>query len=397
VRVTVVCPTVPLDVLGGLQHRLKYLLRGLADRGASVAVLQSAWAAERSRVSLEELSSVHVTSRVIPIAARASRPDTIAKLMLSQAVIPLLEGSDIVDFYDPVVVRTHSYNRAPRVYTAIALMPYSLRMLLVCGPRQAALGLVRSAFEPLALSNTSGLIVEHERAAAFARAFYRLPTEAVAVIPGGYDQHAMPNSQSLSSAPTIVYSGRLTWTKGLRELIKAFGLLSATHPSWRLVLVGDGPDNARLRRLADRVGVAARVQFLGRLSAPDTLRAVAQASIFAMPSYIESLPLSLIEAMALGKPVVATRVGGIEAHLITDGEEGFLVRPRSVRDLTDRLGRLMADSELRSRMGRAARRRTSALTTDRLVDRTLGFYRHVIDRGRQAGTKSHREPVAPSA
>lgn len=382
-RVSVVCTTAPLDSLGGLQRRVQTLVRGLVSSGTDVSIVQSTWAANRSEHFLAEVAATGVEALRVDVDASPSRPDTLARVYMSRKVARLVDDSDIVDLYDPVVGIGRSAD-ARWIYTAIGLIPYYMNQLQACGFRQSALGLYRSLFEPIAMRRASGLIVENGSMARFAERFHGMSPQTVAIIPGGYDASVI---DAIHTRPPIgsdvVYCGRLTWMKGLRELLSAFASLSKLHPTWRLWMVGDGPDSDRLMSLARELQIGHRVQFTGRLEPDLAPTIVAQAAIFVLPSYIESLPLSLIEAMALGRPVIATDVGGIGEHLVQSGTEGLLVRAKSPRSLAEALGALMRSPGLRVRMGAAARLRVAELTIDTLVASTQAFYQRIAQ-GRSA-------------
>jgi glycosyltransferase involved in cell wall biosynthesis len=153
----------------------------------------------------------------------------------------------------------------------------------------------------------------------------------------------------------VLYAGRLAPEKGIRELVEA-------TRDMNLVAVGDGP----LRHLLP--------QTLGFVP-HDVLEGLyARAAVVVCSSYGEGLPLCVIEAMAHGRPVVATTVGGIPS-LVEDGRTGFLVAPGDAGALRDRLERLLADPELRRRMGEAGREKIDALCSwERVTRLTLDAY-----------------------
>lgn len=110
------------------------------------------------------------------------------------------------------------------------------------------------------------------------------------------------------SDPFVISLARLIPAKGVQYLLQAASLLSRSLPSLKVVICGDGPFKAILQELAEKLGLASRVIFTGFRA--DALSLVQAADIFVLPSLSEGLPLSVLEAMALGKPVIATRVGG---------------------------------------------------------------------------------------
>ncbi len=123
---------------------------------------------------------------------------------------------------------------------------------------------------------------------------------------------------------TILYAGRLSPEKGVDVLLRAFARSCVAHEEVRLLLVGDGPNRGDYELLAGELGIADRVHFLGFRN--DIQAFYRLADLFVLPSRSEGLPMALLEAMALGTPVVATRVGGVP-DLVTDGVTGLLVAP----------------------------------------------------------------------
>jgi len=136
--------------------------------------------------------------------------------------------------------------------------------------------------------------------------------------------------------------------------VDAFSLAIEKYPSMELWLVGDGPLRVKVKKKVEAKGLKEKVRFLGlRDDIPDLL---AEASILVLPSDWEGVPLTVLEAMAAGKPVVATAVGGVP-ELVDEGKTGFLVPPQAPDALAGAILRLARDPELRKRMGEVARKR----------------------------------------
>jgi glycosyltransferase involved in cell wall biosynthesis len=153
-------------------------------------------------------------------------------------------------------------------------------------------------------------------------------------------------------APVIGLVARLDhWGKGHKELLEALASLMARHPV-NALMVGGGRRIDEVRALAAGLGLAGAVHFLGpRHDVPDLLNAM---DIFVLPSYSEGLSLALLEAMAAGKPVIATAVGGTP-EVVTDGGNGLLIPPRDAAALAAALERLLTDPALAQRLGAKAR------------------------------------------
>ena len=155
-----------------------------------------------------------------------------------------------------------------------------------------------------------------------------------------------------ATAPTIMALGRLSAEKGFGILIEALVQLSDV----KLRLVGDGPERAALTALVDRLDLADRVTFVGELP-PEQVRAELRAAdIFCLPSFSEGLPVSIMEAMAAGVPVVATWIAGIP-ELASDGVTALTVPPARADALADALRRLVDDPALGATLAVAARAR----------------------------------------
>jgi glycosyltransferase involved in cell wall biosynthesis len=153
-------------------------------------------------------------------------------------------------------------------------------------------------------------------------------------------------------APVVGLVGRLDhWGKGHKELFAAMAQIRERH-SVHALIVGGGRRLEEVRQAAADLGLADRVHFLGpRADVPDLLNAM---DIFVLPSYSEGLSLALLEAMAAGKPVIATAVGGTP-EVVTDGVNGLLIPPRDAGALAGALERLLADPAWAKELGAHAR------------------------------------------
>jgi glycosyltransferase involved in cell wall biosynthesis len=142
--------------------------------------------------------------------------------------------------------------------------------------------------------------------------------------------------------------------KGYPDLLRAAAMAFAQEPTLRLAIVGQGPLEDEIRRLHAELGIGDRCQILGYRD--DVIAILAAADLFVMASHFEGFPIAIMEAMASGLPVVATRVGGIP-DAVTDGHEGLVVEPRAPEALAEALVRLARDGGLRRTMAERARER----------------------------------------
>ena len=176
----------------------------------------------------------------------------------------------------------------------------------------------------------------------------------------GLDLREFPYRAEGRAARRILAVGRLSKEKGYDDLLRAVAKLVGRGVDVELELVGDGPEREALTRLVDELRIKDKVTFRGWLQIDAVRRAMHEATILAQPSTIEGLPTVVEEAMALGIPVVGSRVGGMP-ELLDYGRCGILVTPRDVGDLTDALQELLVDPALRLAYAERARARAEQM------------------------------------
>jgi colanic acid/amylovoran biosynthesis glycosyltransferase len=192
---------------------------------------------------------------------------------------------------------------------------------------------------------------------------------------------------------SVLSVGRLVAVKGQGVLIEAIATLVRDGANVTLTLVGDGPRRPALENLARRLGVADRVRFTGRVGQDDIGAHYAAADVFCLSSFAEGVPVVLMEAMASGIPVVATRINGIP-ELIEDGESGVLIAPGRADLLAAALRDMLEDGSRRAGLAAAGRERVAA---DFEVDTCAGDLRALMGRygviDRSVRTAPRGDPV----
>jgi glycosyltransferase involved in cell wall biosynthesis len=172
-----------------------------------------------------------------------------------------------------------------------------------------------------------------------------------------------------ASTPVIAMVARFVPGKDYEQLICAYAKLASKARLW---LIGDGETQPRMEQLVRSTRLEGRVEFLG--DRDDVAELLEQADIFALASESEMFPVSILEAMRAGLPVVASDVGGV-AEAVEDGVTGTLVPKGSVERFSEALARLLSDSESRERMGRAGRTRFEALfESSAMQEKTYAVY-----------------------
>lgn len=169
-------------------------------------------------------------------------------------------------------------------------------------------------------------------------------------------------------------SAELTRNKGLTYLVAAARLLRANRPelNFKILIMGDGEERAALAGEISAAGLSARVCLAGFI--PDAKRYLKGLDLFALPSVKEGLPYAIMEAMAAGLPIAASRVGGVP-DLIRDGEDGLLVPPKDPTALAEAIGRLLGERSLALRLGGQARRAVGqSFSREAMIARTVALY-----------------------
>jgi len=149
---------------------------------------------------------------------------------------------------------------------------------------------------------------------------------------------------------------RLSPEKGLTFAIEALKVLLDKGHDLELRFAGDGPSKARLQALVDRLRLADRVKFVGFLTEEEVIYELQKADLFVLPSFVEGLPVSAMEALAIGVPVIATNIAGT-SELIEDGKTGLLIRPSDPIALADAVVRMIADHDFRLRAAAEGRKK----------------------------------------
>jgi len=201
----------------------------------------------------------------------------------------------------------------------------------------------------------------------------------VCMIPNAVDLQRFVPTPPSRVPPTVVFVGRLVPVKGLPVLLAAWQKVIARMPA-RLVIAGDGQQRAELEAQAETLGVHQHVDFMGNVS--DVPSALSGASVYVQPSHQEGMPNSVLEAMACGLPVVATRVSG-NVDLVADGDSGLLVPVADSDALADALAALLADPARAQAMGRRSREIVECrFAVPSVLEQLLGAYQRQPGAGR---------------
>ena len=282
----------------------------------------------------------------------------------------------------------HTHNFAPLIYGSLAAR------LCGMGTVNTRHGRAALKMHPLIWALTDRVVGVSEDARVELMRHNRIRADKVRVIINAIDLSAYKAEAPPSAArrlelgipadvPVCGIVGRLSPEKDHRTLLLALDALRTSGSSAHLVVVGGGPLEAELKSLARCLGLDQRVHFLGFRS--DVAELLPLLDLFVLSSTEEGVSLTLIEAMAAGLPIVATRVGG-NPEVVIDGETGVLVEARQPIALAAAIGALLADPAARTRMGRHAREvAMRKFDIERLIDEYQAIYAEIGgNRGRVA-------------
>ena len=227
-------------------------------------------------------------------------------------------------------------------------------------------------------------VIAISRAARTALAARGIDAERVAIVPSGVavetfrdlDRAAARASLGIAAAAQVVaIVASLHERKGHAVLLDALARLAAEGLEPLCLAAGTGPEGDALQDRAQRLGVSARVRWLGQVA--DVRAVLAAADAVVMPSLAEGLGVAAIEAMAAGRPVIASAVGGLP-ELVSDGVQGLLVPPGDAAALATALARCIGDASLRERLGVAGRERAQAFSTVAMARGTASVYERAL-------------------
>jgi glycosyltransferase involved in cell wall biosynthesis len=356
--------------IGGAQIHVRDLAAAISAQGHSPSVITSGsgpFIDDLRELGIPVVVLRHLSVPIHPLrdlralrevhaALQDLRPDLVAAHSSKAGILGRLAGRSL---RVPVVFTVHGWAFTPGVPPVHAAVYRQMERLVA----------------PLA--NRIITVSEFDRRLALAARIAR-DDRMVTVHNGMPDVPGRLRADPGRSPVRLVMVARFGAQKDHPTLFRA--LAELRHHPWELDLIGDGPLRGEMESLAGALGLGDRVRFLGQRTDVDQILAGAQISL--LVTNWEGFPLSILESMRAGLPVVASEVGGI-GESVRDGECGFLVPRGEVEPLRERVERLLVSPGLRARMGAAGRTRfEQEFTLDYSVNRTLDVYRDVLAGGR---------------
>jgi len=199
-------------------------------------------------------------------------------------------------------------------------------------------------------------------------------------IPNGVDLAYVQSITSYEKKeyPTIFFLGYLTKGKGVEDLIKAVNLIKIKCENVKLYIGGIGPYREKLKELVEDLHLNNDVIFLGLLNEKEKFAFMKSMDIFVLPSYWESFAVVLLEALACGKPIVTTDVGG-NPYAVANGVNGFLIQPGNYNELSESLMILLKDKNLRNKMREENLKRANDFDWQIIAKQTKETYEKIVD------------------
>jgi len=379
-RVALFTDYYPPHLGGGVEQVVSNLASGLARRGHDVRVFTlrtcggSEYELQDDGVRVYRANALQLTKLLRMQSSFSRELHDMARDALADEPADVLHAHNRFFFSSLVAAHLSVKTQTPLVTTlhlgSLSDLPPAMRLPSMAYERTLGRYVVNRSERLIAVSKAVASYAPH----------YGASPDKITVVPNAVDSVSfhpdLKIEQRWDGRLRVGFVGRLIANKGPQYLLEAAPALLTTHPRAEIVMVGDGPMRPTLEARAEALGIRDKVSFLGnRKDVADVLRSC---DIFVRPSLMEGMPLTVLEAMACGVPVVATPVGGTP-EVVQDEHTGLLVPPGNIGELSIALVRLAQQPLLRERLGEAGRRLVcSDFTWDGVTERNLEVYKQAL-------------------
>jgi len=368
---------------GGVTEHVAHLAAEFQRVGHEVQIIAPCSGAEPA---LAGAPRIHAIGRAVPVPANGSVARISLSLTLARSVKRILadECFDVLHLHEPLM---------PALPLTVLRLSHTLNVGTFHAFRQSNISAYFYGKSVLRyfVRRLHGRIAVSSCARDFVAEYF---PGAYRIIPNGIDLARFgapqePFARYRDGKLNVLFVGRLEKRKGLGHLLRAWRYVRREMPAARLIVVGEGRALEGYQRFAETYGMF-EVVFTGYVTPEELLRYYHTCDVFCAPSTgQESFGIVLLEAMAAGKPVVASAIPGYQ-EVVRQGQEALLVEPRDEVALALSLVHILADAELRRRLGEAGRRRAALFSWDRIARSVLAYYDEV--REEQAGLAATRGP-----
>ena len=365
---------------GGVTEHVFYLDHCFREAGHQVRII--APTSEDAQDVADNVIRISTSITSIPFSGSVSRVTLSPRIYLPVKRLLRKERFDVLHIHEPLTPTLSLFVlRHSRTVVVGTFHAYREK-------RHMALETIAPLVEPLMDKLDARICVSE---AAMEQVSHYFPGDYM-VIPNGIDVQRFadpqlgPIERFNDGRPTILFVGRLEKRKGFRFLIRAMPYVLEAFPEARLIVAGayDKEDKEPFVRYARMHGLSG-VKFVGRVSLEDLPRYYKTCDVFCAPSTgFESFGIVLLEAMAAGKPIVATDIPGYRS-IMEDGQEGLMVEPEDAHALAEAITALLGDAALRSEMGARGRRKAAGYDWPIIAGRILNLYQDLIRQKARGG------------
>jgi glycosyltransferase involved in cell wall biosynthesis len=368
--------------LGGVETHVRHLAEGLTQHGDDIEVLTTDLRTDSplERLPEEDGEFPYPVHRVRAIKA-AVLPHALGN------VSPSMIGHVLSGHWD--VVHGHAYGFFPTFAASLGGLLDRSALVLTPHSDPGRPSLEKRAFDrvvPLVTLRQAHRVIALTELEAGHLERLGVARGRIAVIPNGVDMAEFawgPNRVRDGDGTSVLFAGRCyPDQKGLEVLMHAVSQLPREMAVHLRIVGEDWGGYAVVRDLARRLGIEDRVTLVGMLERSQLLDEFRRADVFVLPSLFDSFPIAILEAMAAGLPVIATRVGGVP-EVVLDGETGLLVEPGDPKRLASAIEALASDEGARREMGKRGRARAQLFSWDEVIARTRRVYAEAVN-GRAA-------------
>ncbi len=375
-RVLQVCPIFHERMASGVGLHVLNISKMLKKMGHDVQVFSSNMLKEGSRETVSESKEVE--------GVRVRQFDVFKIPNISSGYVPSPSMVKALLDWDADVVHAHSYSYFP-TYTSALVRVFKERPLVLTThqpPTETAfkskllMKVYNRSLGRLSLRRADMIIAVTRLEADFLVKVAGADPNKITVIPEGVDLNLFkPKTDKLEPENIILFVGRIAQEKGLIYLIKAVPRVTKVFPSISVLIIGEDQGiQENLMKAIENLRVGKKIHFLGPKFGYELARTYRKARIFVLPSIYETFGLAILEAMASGLPVVATRVGGIP-ELVDDGSNGMLVSPRSHEALAEAIIKLLSDPDLSLDISKRNQVKAKRYSWESATERIEGIYK----------------------
>jgi len=336
--------------VGGVESHVLELAKKVKEHGHEVSVVTS----QLEGMDKEEVVQGIQVHRIKTLSERYSTPITTGLKDMLEHLDPELMHS-----HSPPPITSYHAAKACKTLGIPSVFTYHCDLQLTSLMGKAVVSFYRRTFSRKTLALSDKIIVTSKTYGATSRDIWKYDP---AIIPNAVDAETFNpkvdpgylKEKLVGKEKMVLSVGRLVHHKGIEHLVKAMTMVKDA----KLVVVGTGPMLPPLRKLANQLGLHNRVIFAGNVPNEELPKYYRASDLFVLPSIsrLEAFGIVLLEAMASGKPVVASRIPGVR-EVIEDGKEGFLCTPVDPTDISVKVNTLLTNQKLMEEMGRKGRKR----------------------------------------